>query len=235
MSGGPVPNGGTRPGAAAPKGRSPRFASVVLDVDSTLSGVEGIDWLAALRGPEMAARIAALTDRAMRGEIALESVYGERLKMIAPTKREIDALSVRYVESIAPGAPETVAALRRAGVAIAVVSGGLREAISRLARLIGADESALRAVSIRFDGHGDYAGFDDTSPLATQGGKQQVVRELGLAAPALGVGDGATDLAMRPAVAAFGAYTGFARREPVVQAADFTIESFAQLEALVLG
>lgn len=213
---------------------SPRFASVVLDVDSTLSGVEGIDWLGALRGPEMAKRIGQLTDRAMRGEISLESVYGERLKMIAPTKREIEALSARYIESIAPGAVETVAALRRAGVGIAVVSGGLREAIVPLAKVIGA-EDALRAVSIRFDASGNYAGFDDRSPLATQGGKAQVVRELGLVAPALGVGDGATDLAMRPAVAAFGAYTGFARREPVVKAADFTIESFAQLEALVLG
>ncbi len=213
----------------------PRFASVVIDVDSTLSGIEGIDWLAELRGPEMATRVAELTDRAMRGEIPLESVYGERLKMIAPTRREVDALGVRYVESIAPGAANTIVALRRAGVAIALVSGGLREAIVPLAQLLGADGKALSAVSIRFDTKGKYARYDERSPLATQGGKEQVVRGLALAAPTLGVGDGATDLAMRPAIAAFGAYTGFMRREAVVKAADFTIESFAQLEALVLG
>ena len=216
-------------------GGRPRFASVVLDVDSTLSGIEGIDWLAALRGPEMATRIADLTDRAMRGETALESVYGERLRMIAPTRREIDALAARYVESIAPGAVETVMALRGAGVAIALVSGGLREAIVPLARMIGADGNALSAVSVRFDERGKYVGYDERSPLATQGGKEQVVRDLALAAPALGVGDGATDLAMRPALAAFGAYTGFVRREPVAKAADFTIDSFAQLQELVLG
>lgn len=218
--------------AASP---APRFASVVIDVDSTLSGVEGIDWLAGLRGPEMAARISALTDRAMRGEITLESVYGERLRMIAPTRREVDALAARYVEAIAPGAVDAVGALRRAGVAIAVVSGGLREAIVPLARSVGVDDHRLRAVSVRFDARGCYAGFDESSPLATQQGKARVVRELALGAPALGVGDGVTDLAMRPSVAAFGAYTGFVRREPVVREADFTIESFAQLEALVLG
>ena len=211
------------------------FASVVIDVDSTLSGVEGIDWLAGLRGPAMAERISALTDRAMRGEITLESVYGERLRMIAPTRREVEALAVRYVESIAPGASEAIASLRRAGVAIAVVSGGLREAIVPLARSIGAEGDALRAVAIRFDARGEYAGFDESSPLTTQQGKALVVRDLALGAPVLGVGDGVTDLAMRPAVAAFGAYTGFVRREPVVREADFTIESFAQLEALVLG
>ena len=213
----------------------PRFASVVLDVDSTLSGIEGIDWLAGLRGPEMAARIADLTDRAMRGEITLDAVYGERLKMIAPTRREIDALGARYVEAIAPGAAASTAKLRGAGVAIALVSGGLREAIVPLARAVGADGRSLRAVSIRFDARGDYAGFDERSPLATQQGKAQVVRELALGAPVLGVGDGATDLAAKPSLAAFAAYTGFVRREPVVRDADFTIESFAQLEALVLG
>ena len=215
--------------------KRPRFASVVIDVDSTLSGIEGIDWLAALRGPEMATRISALTDRAMRGEIPLDAVYGERLQMIAPTRREIEALGLSYIEAIAPGAAASIAALRHAGVAIAVVSGGLREAIVPLARSVGAEGEALRAVSIRFDERGNYASFDTSSPLATQQGKAQVVRELALGAPVLGVGDGATDLAMRPAVAAFAAFTGFVRREPVVRDADFTLESFAQLEALVLG
>ena len=42
------------------------------------------------------------------------------------------------------------------------------------------------------------------------------------------------DLAMRPAVDAFAAYVGFVRRAPVVAAADFEIESFTRLEALVL-
>ena len=183
----------------------------------------------------MAARITALTDRAMRGEITIDSVYGERLQMIAPTRREIEALSHAYVAAIAPGAAEVIAQLRGAGVAIALVSGGLREAIVPLALSVGADGRALSAVSIRFDRKGNYASYDARSPLATQGGKEQVVRGLALAAPVLGVGDGATDLAMRPALAAFAAYTGFVRREPVAKAADFTIESFAQLEALVLG
>lgn len=216
-------------------GPRPRFASVVLDVDSTLSGIEGIDWLAALRGPEMAARIADLTDRAMRGDVTLDSVYGERLKMIGPTRREVDALGTRYVEAIAPGAEAAIGALRHAGIAIALVSGGLREAIAPLARRVGVGGHGLSAVSIRFDADGHYAGYDERSPLATQQGKAQVVRQLALGAPVLAVGDGATDLAMRPVVAAFGAYTGFVRRDPVVREADFTIESFAQLEALVLG
>ncbi|HEX8851334.1 MAG TPA: HAD-IB family phosphatase [Gemmatimonadaceae bacterium] len=214
---------------------APKFASVVLDVDSTLAGVEGIDWLAAQRGPDMAKRIAELTDMAMRGEISLDEIYGRRLSMIRPTHREIGALSKRYVEAMAPGAREAVGRLRDAGVAIAVVSGGIREAIVPLALSIGVHGSALRAVSVYFEEHGEYTGFEKDSPLATQRGKAEVVRALALPAPVLAVGDGATDLAMRPAVNAFAAYTGFVRREPVVRDADFVLESFAQLEQVVLA
>ncbi|MBC7671248.1 MAG: hypothetical protein H7247_02400, partial [Polaromonas sp.] len=53
------------------------FASVILDVDSTLCGIEGIDWLADRRGPAVGAGVTALTDGAMRGEIALDGVEGK--------------------------------------------------------------------------------------------------------------------------------------------------------------
>ncbi|NUQ20454.1 MAG: HAD-IB family phosphatase [Gemmatimonadaceae bacterium] len=214
---------------------SPKFASVVLDVDSTLAGVEGIDWLAAQRGPDFAKRIAELTDMAMRGEIALDEIYGKRLSMIRPTHREIEALSKRYVDAMAIGAKETVARLRDAGVAIAIVSGGIREAIVPLALSLGVSGSALRAVSVYFEAHGEYTGFERDSPLATQRGKADVVRALALRAPVLAVGDGATDLAIRPVVDAFAAYTGFVRREPVVEKADFVVESFPHLEQIILA
>ena len=220
-------------GAAVPRPK-PRFESVVIDVDSTLAGIEGIDRLAAMRGPDVAARVAALTDRAMRGEIPLESVYGERLALIRPTWDEVDALAHEYLRAIAPGAMEALAALRGACVQIAVVSGGLREAILPLARRLYIPPECVFAVSISFNDRGEYLEIDASSPLTTQHGKEIIVRQLALSAPVLAVGDGATDLAMKPAVAAFAAYTGFVRREAVVSAADFEVDSFARLTALVL-
>src|SRR5438105_4198390 len=96
----------------------PAFATVVLDVDSTISGVEGIDWLAHRRGDEVARSVASLTDEAMRGAIPLESVYGARLAAIRPSQADVDALSHIYVERMAPGCAATVARLRTAGVQI---------------------------------------------------------------------------------------------------------------------
>ena len=215
-----------------------RYASVVLDVDSTLCGIEGIDLLARRRGDELGRRIEALTDRAMRGELPLDRVYGERLALIQPTTEDIEALHRAYVDALAPGATEAIRSMRAAGVRLALVSGGIRQAIQPLAAALGFGEDELHAVALSFDEHGRYHGYDTSSPLATQRGKKQVVEALlgaGFSRPLLAVGDGSTDVFMRESADAFAAYVGFARRENVVARADIVLASFAQLAQLVLG
>ncbi|MDZ7630551.1 MAG: hypothetical protein U5K74_04115 [Gemmatimonadaceae bacterium] len=69
------------------------FKSVVLDVDSTVSAIEGIDWLAARRSADVATTVAALTADAMDARISLDEVYERRLRIIQPTKVEIDSLA----------------------------------------------------------------------------------------------------------------------------------------------
>ena len=53
------------------------FASVVLDVDSTLCGVEGIDWLAQRRGPEVATRIHNAWLRTIEDGVHTADLYRE--------------------------------------------------------------------------------------------------------------------------------------------------------------
>ena len=92
----------------------PRYATVVLDVDSTVAGIEGIDWLAALRAPDVAAHSEELTRQVMEGAVALEKVYGDRMRLIAPTAEEINRLGSAYVAAIAPGCIDAVRQLRAA-------------------------------------------------------------------------------------------------------------------------
>jgi HAD superfamily phosphoserine phosphatase-like hydrolase len=215
--------------------RSEPFRSVVLDVDSTVSGIEGIDWLAKRRGDVVSRRVADLTQRAMQGGVPLEEVYGTRLAEIRPRREEVDALSRAYVDAIAPGATESIARMRRSGLQVVLVSGGLRAALFRLAFTLGLGPSDIHAVSIHFDALGAYTGYDASSPLTTAVGKSKVVSELKLDAPIVAVGDGATDLAMRDVVDAFVAYTGFINRPYVVERADAVASSFADLERVVLS
>lgn len=211
-----------------------RFNSVVFDVDSTLSGIEGIDWLAALRGAEVEAWSVALTERAMEGKLAIEAVYGERMRAVKPAAVELEQLAQAYIECMAPRARETLSELRACGVELVMVSGGLREAILPLARELGVDERQVHAVSVFFDEDGNYTGFDERSLLTQQSGKRTTVRDMRLKGPILAVGDGMTDCEIKPVVDSFAAFTGFMRREAVVQRADFVIEHFDQLRELVL-
>ena len=211
------------------------YASVVLDVDSTLSGVEGIDWLAARRDGGLGAKVASLTERAMRGELPLSSVYGERLKMINPSREDVSALADMYQSMLAPGAAQAVRRLHEAGRRVVVISGGIREAILPLASSLGVAAGEVHAVTLTFTPEGRYAAYDAASPLTTSDGKRTLVEQLALPKRVLAVGDGATDLAMKPAVDLFAAYTGFVSRAAVVAGADLAIDSFDQIVELALA
>jgi phosphoserine phosphatase len=212
-----------------------RFASVVIDVDSTLSQIEGIEWLSSQRDDAVRAHITKTTEAAMRGDIPLETVYGERLALVQPTRAEVEALGRAYVEAIAPGAQEAIAVLRAAGVHVMILSGGLLEALLPLAAYVGVSADDTKGVPIRFGADGQYLDYDRDSPLARRGGKPLVVAQLGLSTPVLALGDGITDAELKPVVDAFVAFTGVARHERVVQVADAVISHFADLLPLILS
>jgi phosphoserine phosphatase len=219
-----------------------RYASVILDVDSTLTDVEGIEWLADRRGPTVARSVAEMTQRAMDGTISLDAVYGARLALVQPARPDMAALAGAYAAGIVPGARSAIAALQAAGIRVVAVSGGLREAVAPFVISLGIPTGDVYAVSVDFTSDGAYAGFDERSPLARRGGKPIVVRALGLPHPILGVGDGSTDAELKtmggdggPAVDAFAAFVGVASRPSVVAVADDVVHSMAELPALVLG
>ena len=212
-----------------------RYRSIVFDCDSTLSAIEGIDELA---GPRREA-VAELTQAAMRGDVALEEVYGHRLALIQPTRESVDALGSRYIAGLVPDAVEVIAALRAAGIVVRVMSGGLHPPVCAVARELGLSAADVGAVDIHFDDDGGYAGFDATSPLARAGGKRTLLEHwrAEIPAPIMFVGDGATDLEAKSAADLFVAFAGFIDRPAVTSAADVVVRarSLAPIFALALG
>ena len=213
---------------------TPRFRSVVLDADSTLSGVEGIDWLAGQRGPEVARAVELATRRAMEGVVPLDAVYAERLALIRPTRDEIARLGAVYVRAMAPDTIRSVERMTQSGVRVVIVSGGLRDALLPMATVLGIPATDVHAVRVTYDASDAVESLDGVQPLATAAGKPLVVRGLRLEPLTLAVGDGMTDAAIRPVVAAFAVYTAYARRETVIAQADHCIDSFTALVRLVL-
>jgi phosphoserine phosphatase len=211
-----------------------RVSTVIFDCDSTLSAIEGIEYLAGGN-----AEVEALTRAAMDGRVPLESVYGRRLEIVRPDLAALERLGRAYVEAMVPDAAAVVAALRAEGLVVRIISGGLEPAVVTLAHALGLDQRDVAAVSVQFAGDGSWAGFDAASPLTRAGGKLEVVRAWreSLPAPMMLVGDGATDAEARPAIDVFVAYCGVAERKSVVERADRVIRSasLAPVVPLALG
>lgn len=214
----------------------PPYGTVAFDCDSTLSSIEGVDELARLvpDGERLADEVAALTARAMAGELALDAVYGKRLALLRPDRAALEALGALYVERRLPHGEALVAALRALEKRVCIVSGGLLQPVLALARRLGVDEREVFAVEAFLDRDGRYVGFDDEAPCARAGGKLAVARALSSSDRGGGValvGDGATDLEAAPAVRRFVAFGGVVRRPAVLGRAAVTCE-VADLAAL---
>lgn len=190
-----------------------RKGLLIADMDSTIIQQECIDEMADMLG--LKARIAAITERAMRGELPFEAALRERLGLLAGL--EVGALQRVFDERIVlmPGARTLVATMRANGAFTALVSGGFSFFTSRVASAVGFDVNRANELDI-VDGKltGGVVG-----PILGREAKLDALiqyrDERGIAADAtLAVGDGANDLAMIGASGLGVAY----RAKPVVAA-----------------
>ena len=208
---------------------------VFFDCDSTLCTIEGIDELARWSGRE--AEVAALTDRAMNGEVPLEAIYGQRLELLNPTRELIQRLSQLYQHTALPDARAVIAALQHAGREVFIVSGGLAEGVREFGLWLGLPEDHICAVEVEYDqlsgqwwepwknpaGHNRAERYlaHDGGPLTLGQGKADIIRRLRRDRPgrALLIGDGISDLAAAEAVDVFAGFGGVVSRGRVREAA----------------
>ena len=207
---------------------------LLLDCDSTLSSIEGIDELGRLRGPETFKAVEDMTNAAMNGGTPMEAIFAKRLDIIKPTAAELAAIGAKYIATVEPTAVASLAQLRAVGWKIAIVSGGFTQAIRPLADFLGIER--VEAVVLKFHADGSYAGFDDSCPTCRTKGKNVVARRLRAehqAAHVVMVGDGASDLEVKgdaDLVVGFGRYV---QRPKVVAGADKFVHSLAELVGVV--
>ncbi len=207
---------------------------IIFDCDSTLSAIEGIDELGRLRGPDVFARVEAMTHDAMNGKISVESVFGERLRVIQPRVEDVAAVGQHYIDTVEPTALATLAALRAAGWTPLILSGGFRNAIRPLADHLGI--ARVEAVDLYFDAAGNYSGFDERYPTTRSGGKPELIRALKAElrpARVVMVGDGVSDLETQPEVDLFIGFGRYVAREKVRNQSRAFAFSLAEIPALI--
>lgn len=174
---------------------SRRKRLLVADMDSTMIEQECVDELADLLG--LRAEVSAITERAMRGEIAFEPALRERVHLLKGMPlATIEGMIAQRI-TLMPGAKTLIATMRAAGAHTALVSGGFTLFTGPVGRAIGFDES-----------HGNVLPHADgvlagtvTEPILGREAKRDTLialrDRLGLSRDeTLAVGDGANDLAM---------------------------------------
>ncbi|WP_448760243.1 phosphoserine phosphatase SerB [Actinomyces oricola] len=112
---------------------------LVMDVDSTLIEQEVIELLAERAG--IRERVAAVTARAMRGELDFAASLRERVATLAGVPVSVFAEVLAEIR-LTPGAVELIDALHGRGCRVGVVSGGFEEVVVPLAERLGIDHIA---------------------------------------------------------------------------------------------
>ncbi|MGE5639411.1 MAG: phosphoserine phosphatase SerB [Clostridia bacterium] len=182
--------------AFVPDGR--RFADLKLlamDMDSTLITIECIDEIGDFAGKK--AEIAAITAEAMRGEIDYKQSLRKRVSLLKGLDEK--ALSDVYENRLrlTPGAATLIAACKRHGVKLLLVSGGFTFFTDRLKARLGIDYTISNTLEIE---NGKLTGglVGDIVDADAKARKfLQVVSELKIKKEeTLAIGDGANDLKM---------------------------------------
>jgi len=180
--------------------RHPRL--VVFDMDSTLITQEVIDLLAATitDPPDLAARVADITHRAMLGELEFDAAFRERVALLKGLPASIFEY-LRAVLDVTEGVRPLLRALKRLGVRRAVLSGGFLPLTSWLAGELGINHAHANEVVIGEDGKltGEVKGL-----IVGKERKRDLLIEIaqkeGIALEqTVAVGDGANDLLMMEA------------------------------------
>ncbi|MDY6054280.1 phosphoserine phosphatase SerB [Micrococcus sp.] len=192
---------------------------VVSDVDATLIRDEVISLLAAHAG--RGEEVAAVTERAMRGELDFAESLHARVEALA-------GLPVSVVDDVAGrvtpthGAEELVAAVAAAGGRVCAVSGGFTQVLDQLAARLGLHGSAANVLEVQ-DGTltGRVLG-DVVDRAAKADWLRRWAEEAGLEpGQAVGVGDGANDLDL---LAAAGVGVGLCAKPALWEQADVRVD-----------
>ncbi|WP_405269826.1 phosphoserine phosphatase SerB [Methanobrevibacter sp.] len=191
---------------------------VVFDLDNVIIDGEAIDEIGKLANVEE--DIAAITEKAMQGEIDFETSIKDRVQLLEGTSIE-DVEKVADDLPLMPGACKTIKCLKDKDVDVAIISGSFDVVADKVKDKLGVDTVYTNSFTVE---DGKLTG-EVTGPLVS-GTKLDVlkdhVEEAGITLDeVVAVGDGANDISM---IEAAGCGIAFNAKDSVKEIADVVVE-----------
>lgn len=176
---------------------------LVFDVDSTFIEEEVIELLADATGRRD--EVAAVTERAMRGELDFSQSLRERVAVLEGLPVSVFADAAAAV-TLTRGARKVVAAAAASGWAVALLSGGFTAVIEQVTRGMEIDEVRANHLETRAEGGTEVFTGRVLGEIVDRAGKarhlQSIARARGVdVSRTIAVGDGANDIDMLEAAA----------------------------------
>jgi phosphoserine phosphatase len=188
--------------------------NIFFDLDSTLVTIEGLDYLAQLKG--VADELIPITSAAMNGEIPMQVAMERKIGLLKPSKADLLQMGRAYLSNLTSGAKECVATLHSQGFNCWILTGNFREAAQMVAQELGIPKDLVIANQIKHDEQGDFLAFDSDQPLAANHGKTISLQKLGIdLSQAIMVGDGSTDLETQDHIGLFIGFGGVVLRPKI--------------------
>lgn len=205
----------------------------IIDFDSTITKVEGLDQLAAIAlaqspdGDKIVQQIKELTDAGMNGELSLSESLSQRMLLLNANKKHVSALVEFLLANISESFERNKKFLSEYSDQILVVSSGFKDFIIPIIEHLGLKPENVYANTFIYADNGDIIAVDNTNVLSQTGGKINLVKSLNLDGHISVIGDGFTDYEIKQNGLAdrFYAFIENVERQKVIDVADFSIKS----------
>lgn len=211
-----------------------RLKYFIIDFDSTFIKYEGLEELANISlhdNPQkqlILKKIAALTNKAMGGEMSFDESLCERLKLLTITQQQVQQTAEKLKKDISISIIRNKNFFQKNHKNIYIISGGFKELIVPVVASFGIPEDHVFANTFIFDHNDTVIGIDKNNFLSQDNGKVKQLEALGLQGEIYAIGDGHTDYQLKKVGLAkkFIAFTENIERATVMKNADTIAPSF---------
>jgi D-3-phosphoglycerate dehydrogenase len=209
---------------------------IIIDFDSTLVKVEGLEELAKIvlaKNPDkenILKKIQAICNLGMSGKISFPESLGSRMQLLAPTKSDLQQLNENLKDEISSSILRNRNFFIENREYIYIISGGFYEWIEPISTILGMKKENILANHFSYDANDEINGYADQNVLAQKQGKVKALKQLKLKGEIIVLGDGFTDyeIIQEGLATRFYAFTENVIRPEVIAKAAAVVNNFEE-------